>query len=184
MSADPHAEQHRSRYRQSHGRARQGCAEHADHRRHFAAGARRRNVVSGRRKRIGQVGHVADGDGTAAKGRAGAYRRKHQAGRRGTSWRQRPAAAAIARHHHGDDLSGADDRAQSGGTGRPPDRRSTARPHRLRCAGAAQTDSGDDGAGAAARGRTHFRLLPASPLGRPAPAHHDRDGAGARSRNC
>ena len=47
--------------------------------------------------------------------------------------------AAIARHHHGDDLSGADDRAQSGGAGRPPDRRGAARPYRSRRAGAARS---------------------------------------------
>ena len=33
---------------------------------------------------------------------------------------------------HGDDLSGTDDGAQSGGPGRPPDRRGAARPHRSR----------------------------------------------------
>ena len=35
---------------------------------------------------------------------------------------------------------------------------------------------------APARARAHDRVVPAPALGRPAPAHHDRDGAGARSR--
>ena len=35
--------------------------------------------------------------------------------------------------------------------------------------------------GAAARARAHRRVLPAPALRRPAPAHHDRDGAGARA---
>ena len=82
---------------------------------------------------------------------------------------------------HGDDLPGADDGAQSGGAGRPPDRRGAARPYRSRRPRAAQAHPRHDGAGAAARGRAHLRLLPAPPLRRPAPAHHDRDGAGART---
>src|ERR1700687_2965366 len=34
----------------------------------------------------------------------------------------RPPPAAVPRHHDGDDLSGADDGAQAGHSGRPPDR--------------------------------------------------------------
>ena len=56
-----------------------------------------------------------------------------------------------------------------------------ARPYRSRRARTAPEDSGDDGTGAAARGRTYLRLLSAPAVGRPAPAHHDRDGAGART---
>ena len=43
-----------------------------------------------------------------------AVRGGHPARRRRDPKRQRPAPAAIARHHHGDDLPGADDGAQSG----------------------------------------------------------------------
>src|SRR6202041_3090862 len=82
-------DQRHSRYRQPHGWSRQESAEHADHRRRLAAGVRRRNPVSGRRKRIGKIGHLADGDGTAAKGFAGAARRQHQACRRAIARRQR-----------------------------------------------------------------------------------------------
>ena len=117
--------------------------------------------------------------GLLQKGSLAPTARQHQAGRRRTARRQRPAAAAVARHHHGDDFPGADDGAQSGGAGRPPDRRGAARSHRPRCPRAPQPHSCHDGAGPAARGRTHLRVLPAPAVWRPAPAHHDRDGIGA-----
>ena len=178
---DSRHDQHRSRHQQPRRRPRQETRRPAHHRRRLAAGARRRDAVRGRRKRLGQVGDVADRDGPAAKGRAGADRRQHQAGRRGTAHRHRPAPAPAARHQDGDDLSGADDRAQPGGPGRPPDRRGLARPYRSRRARPSPEDPGDDGACPAARRGAHLRLLSAPAVGRPAPAHHDRDGAGART---
>jgi hypothetical protein len=97
-------------------------------------------------------------------------------------WPPATGGCAVARHADGDDLSGADDGAQPGGA------RSAARSTRC-CASIPisdararrQKDSGDDGACPAARRGADLFILPAPAVGRTAPAHHDRDGAGARA---
>ena len=137
--------------------------------------------MPGRRKRLGQIGDVADRDGPFAEECADADRRQRQAGRRGVADRERPPFAATPRHAHGDDLPGADDGAQPSDSGGPPDRRGVARAYVPRWARPKEAHPRDDGAGAPARGRAHLRVLPSPPLRRPAPAHHDRDGAGART---
>src|SRR5207248_885358 len=83
------------------------------------------------------------------------------------------------RQLRGHDLPGADDGAQSGGSGRAPDRRGASRAHRSRRPRKASAHPGHDGTGAAARGDTDLCLLSAPIVRRPAPAHHDCDGAGA-----
>ena len=65
----------RPRHRQSRRRPRQEPRQPARDRRRLAAGARGRDAVPGRRKRLGQIGDVADGDGPAAEGLAGPVRR-------------------------------------------------------------------------------------------------------------
>ena len=92
------------------------------------------------------------------------------------------AAARAALHAHVDDLPGADDRAEPGHDLRRADRRGAEHPHQPRRRPAQGQDHRHPRAREAARARAHLRLLSAPALGRPAPAHHDRHGAGARSR--
>ncbi len=110
-------------------------------------------------------------------------RGRDPARRRGRARGEPGAAARAALHAHGDDLPGADDRAQSGHALRRPDRRGAGHPH----AGSPRPR----GARRCWRSSRAVRLpdpvrmiavVPAPALRRPAAAHHDRDGAGARAR--
>ena len=90
--------------------------------------------------------------------------------------------ARPARHAHGHDLPGADDGAEPGHDAGRPDRRGAGDPHRAVRARPAPARAADHARRAPARARAPDRRLSAPDLGRAAPAHHDRGGAGARSR--
>jgi len=71
--------------------------------------------VPRRRKRLGQIGNVADDLGLLPKGSLAATAGSIRLVGEELLTASEPAPAAVARHHHGNDLSGADDGAQSGG---------------------------------------------------------------------
>ena len=140
-----------------------------------------RDRLPGRRIRLGQVGDRACRDGAPAQGAADAGRGPRAARGRGPARRQRAAAARAALHPDVDDLPGADDRAQPGDALRRPDRRGAEHAHPARRRGPARAHPQDHERGPPARARADRRRLSAPALGRPAPAHHDRDGARARA---
>ena len=136
--------------------------------------------MPGRRVRLGQVGHRAKRDGAAAEDTP-AKRRRDPARRRGSRACERRPPARAARDADVDDLPGADDGAESGHALRRADRRGRAQPHRTRAGRAPREDPRHRARGAPARPGADRRVLSAPALRRPAPADHDRDGAGARA---
>ena len=152
--ADRAGRQHAGRRPARHARSRRSSVrsgtfdEHArprGPRPHRRAAARRRPRARGRgrqpdrrprrdrlrRRRIGlgQVRHRPRRHGAAAEGTRSRPAADPARGR-GPAGRRRVAAARAALHAHGDDLPGADDRAQSGHALRRPDRRGARDPHR------------------------------------------------------
>ena len=87
-----------------------------------------------------------------------------------------------ARQQDVDDLPGADDLAQPGPHDRPADRRGDPRAHAAVAAGGQEARHRDARAGAHPLGGRAHRRLPAPPVGRHAPARHDRHGARLRAR--
>ena len=146
-------------------------------------GRRQRDRLRRRRIRLGQIRHRAHRHGTAAAGTAHADRRPHPARRRRPAAEIAGGAAPHARRPHGDDLPGADDRAQPGDARRRADRGGAGRstPTSTR-ASRRKRVLDTHGVGAPARHRAPDRRLSAPALRRPAPAHHDRGRARARSR--
>ena len=94
--------------------------------------------------------------------------------------RSRDAGGSRRAHRH--DLPGADDGTQSGAARRRADRRGAARS--MAMSTAAQARAGTAGGGQPAGPGAHVARLSASAVGWPAPARHDRDGAGAGARAC
>ncbi len=139
----------------------------------------RRDRVRGGRIGLRQVGHRPVRHGAAA-ARAAGDGRRGAAGGRGRAEGDARAPAPAARHAHGHDLPGADDRAQPGHDGGRPDRRGAGDPHAALRARPPPARARDHARRAPARARAPDRRLPAPDLGRPAPAHHDRRGPGAR----
>ena len=144
-------------------------------------GQSRRDRLPGGRIRLGQVGDRLHRHGPAGQGAEADLGRDPARGRE-RAGRRRDAAARTALHAHVDDLPGADDGAQPGHDLRPADRRGAGDPHQARRRPAQGQDHRHPDAGEAAGAGARLRLLSAPALGRPAPAHHDRHGAGARSR--
>ena len=87
--------------------------------------------------------------------------------------------AARRQHRHG--LPGADDRAQPGHARRRADRGGAARAARAERGAGARAGARAAAPGRHPRSRAPLPGLPARALGRPAPAHRDRDRAGLRA---
>ncbi len=170
----------RPRHRRPHGRPAARLRPRPCHRGHRLLGRRGRDRLRRRRVGLRQVRDCPDDHGPAA-ARAVGHGGRGAARGRGRAPGHALAPARPARHAHGHDLSGTDDGAQSGDDGRRPDRRGAGDPHLAVRGRSAPARAADHALRAPARARAPDRRLPPPDLGRPAPAHHDRRGAGARS---
>ena len=174
-------------------RSRRPERRHRHPARHAACGARRLLLACRRGETLCLVGESGCGKSMTSLAIMGLLPQGGQRAARGAS----PFAAKIsqgapeaarqrlARQPHGDDLPGADDRAQPGLHDRQPaggsaiatiasvERRGGARP-RGRLLGKVGIASAAERA----------RPVSAPALRRPAPARHDRDGADVRARRC
>ncbi len=143
----------------------------------------RRDRLPGRRVGIGKVDHLAGDHGPAPRPAESDAGRDQPPGPE-PSAADAGAAARPAGLAHRHDLPGADDGAQPGPARRRSDHGGAGASYQAHGRPAQGPCHRHHAPGSPSRCRAHFHQLSASTVGRPAPAHHDRDGARPRSRSC